>query len=263
LNFANAALPAVILLVATSLILIASPDWRFSIASLAVQYVGVFVLVALSWPVEMAVVKLVAGWMAGAMLGMAIVSLPAGTANPPADTAVNPPVSTAVSTAGNPAGYAARNPAANHAANTGGPTRIPASRDASIFSRVTSRQSDPDSEFPHPAIPTSRPFRLLTAILAGLAVISAAPEIVEWLPGLRIEQAWGGLLLIGMGLIQLGFTIQPLRTSLALLTFLAGFEILYAAVETSTLVAGLLAGVNLMLALTGSYLLSAPHMESE
>ena len=48
---------------------------------------------------------------------------------------------------------------------------------------------------------------------------------------------------------------------LALLTVLSGFEVIYAGVESSTLVAGLLAGINLGLALVGSYLLVAPTME--
>ena len=47
------------------------------------------------------------------------------------------------------------------------------------------------------------------------------------------------------------------RVILGLLTLLAGFEIIYAAVESSELVAAALAVVNLGLALTGAYLLSA------
>ena len=68
------AIPAVVLVVITSVILLISQDWRMSISALAVQYVGVFVLVALDWPLEMAVSKLIAGWIAGAVLGMAAIS---------------------------------------------------------------------------------------------------------------------------------------------------------------------------------------------
>jgi hypothetical protein len=46
--------------------------------------------------------------------------------------------------------------------------------------------------------------------------------------------------------------------TLGLLTVLGGFEIFYAAVEDSTLVTGLLAGVDLGLALLGAYLISLP-----
>ena len=70
------AVPAVILLVVTSLSILVLRDWRMRIMFLAIQYVGVFLLVGMSWPVEMAVAKLVAGWMSGAILGMAMLGIP-------------------------------------------------------------------------------------------------------------------------------------------------------------------------------------------
>jgi len=69
------------------------------------------------------------------------------------------------------------------------------------------------------------------------------------------------LLLIGMGLLHLGITAQVLRVTLGLMTVLAGFEILYSAVEGSVLVAALLAVINLGLALVGSYLLIASNSQ--
>ena len=45
-------------------------DWRWSIILLAVQYAGMFVLVLQHWPIGMATVKVVAGWMSAAILGM-------------------------------------------------------------------------------------------------------------------------------------------------------------------------------------------------
>ena len=69
----------------------------------------------------------------------------------------------------------------------------------------------------------------------------------------------GGLLLIGMGLLHLGVTDRILQVTIGLMTVLAGFEILYTAVESSTLVAALLAVVNLGLGLAGSYLLIAEN----
>jgi hypothetical protein len=69
------------------------------------------------------------------------------------------------------------------------------------------------------------------------------------------------MLLIGMGLLKLGFTVQPLQATLGILTALSGFEILYATIERSALLAGLLAGITLGLALAGAYLMMAPHLE--
>ncbi|HEX7974945.1 MAG TPA: hypothetical protein VF498_11085, partial [Anaerolineales bacterium] len=131
MTFQFLALPAVILLALTALTLLISLDWRISIAALAIQYVGVFLLVALSWPFEMAVAKLVAGWIAGAVLGMAILGQPQTSAE------------------------------ANQNPRTGDET-LPAPV------RVGS---------PAPLHLAGRLFRLLAAILVGLAVLSIAPQM--------------------------------------------------------------------------------------
>jgi hypothetical protein len=68
-------------------------------------------------------------------------------------------------------------------------------------------------------------------------------------------------MLVGMGLLHLGMTQNPLRVVVGLLTVIAGFEVIYAAIETSVLVAGLLGVVNLGLALTGAYVLISGSLE--
>lgn len=68
---------------------------------------------------------------------------------------------------------------------------------------------------------------------------------------------------MGFGLLLLGLTAQPLPVAVGLLTFLGGFEIIYAPVESSILVAGLFAGVNIGIGLAGAYLLTASEMEQE
>lgn len=67
---------AVLAIVATSTSLLLARDWRKSIILLAVQYLGMFVLVLQHWPLGMASVKVVAGWMSAAILGMTRSSLP-------------------------------------------------------------------------------------------------------------------------------------------------------------------------------------------
>jgi hypothetical protein len=226
LNFETLAPLAVILLAVTTLMLLTSLDWRLTIAFLALQYVGVFILVAVAWPLAMSVTKLVTGWIAGAVLGMSIGGLPAEAL-------------------------------ANRQA-------APGSRNLPENRRLTFRLfswfvtgSQPGSRS------SGRLVRFFSAALVGLAVFSVAPAATDWIPGLTVEQAWGGLLLIGMGLLQLGFAPAPLQTILGLLTAAAGFEIFYASVEKSALVAGLLSMTNLGLALVGAYLLVAPHMEKD
>ena len=68
------ALPAAILVLLTSLFLLVLRDWRLILAALGIQYIGIFLLTALSWSIEIAVVKLVTGWMSAALLGIALIN---------------------------------------------------------------------------------------------------------------------------------------------------------------------------------------------
>ena len=189
------AIPAIVLLAVTSLSLLISRDWRWSILALGAQYAGVFVLIGLSWSIEMSVTKIVAGWMSGAVLGIAMQIAPE--------------------------------------------------------SWQEAEKSSPSSVL----------FRLFTAALAGTAIFTLAPLMAKWLPGIQRPQAYGGLILICMGLLHLGLTAQPLRVMLDLLTILAGIDIFYATIESSTLVAGMLAAVDLALSLAGAYLIINPGIE--
>jgi hypothetical protein len=182
----------------TSLTIFITARWRLGIIMLATQYLGVFILVSIHWPLPMAVVKLIAGWMAGAVLGMAMLSVP-----------------------------------------------------------ELRQELDVNTN----RLVTSRPFFLIAAILVAIMVMSQVNNVLNWFPDIYMVQAWGALVLIGMGLMKLGFTDHPLQATLGVLTALSGFEILYATIETSALIAGLLAGITLGIALAGTYLLMAPHME--
>ena len=106
------------------------------------------------------------------------------------------------------------------------------------------------------ARPTGRLFRIFAIALIWLAVGLLTSSLLKWAPGASLAQILGSLILIGLGILHLGLTANPLRITIGLLTVLGGFEILYATVEKSTLVAGLLAGVNLALALAGAYILT-------
>jgi hypothetical protein len=189
-------LGAVILVSLTSIYVVISRDWRYCIGALAVQYIGVFVLVYASWPIEMAVAKMVAGWMAGAILGIAMTT-------------------------------------------------------------VTDTWRDSEKSIKFGPI-----FRIMAALILVLTISSLVLHSESWLSMISVPIRWGSFVLISFGLLQLSLTSHPLRVIIGLLTFLSGFEIIYAAIETSTLVTGLLAGVNLGLALIGAYMLIVPTMES-
>jgi hypothetical protein len=207
---------AALLITLTSLLLLMSGDWRLSIGLLALQYLAVAGLVLMTWPLVMASTRLIAGWMAGTVLSMALVSLPSGSET---IRDLEAP-STLVR------GRRLR--------------RLP------VWLGLT----------PGPV------FYLLTALLVGLAVLSQIPRLMDWLPALELAQAWGSLILIGMGLIKLSFSSRPLHFTLALLSMFSGFEILYAVISSAALTAALTAAITLGIALAGSYLLMAPYMEA-
>jgi len=68
-------LGAALVTITASLMLIVD-DWRANVSLLAMQYIGAFTLIVLEWPLAMSISHLVAGWIAGAVLGMAMLSLP-------------------------------------------------------------------------------------------------------------------------------------------------------------------------------------------
>lgn len=149
-----------------------------------------FILTLQHWPVGMAAIKLIAGWMSAVILGM------------------------------------------------------------------TRSNLLPENEAPD-TLPQGRLFRLLAAFMVAIIAISGAPAADTMMADAGFAVSAGSLLLIGMGLLHLGITDQILNLVVGLMTVLAGFEILYSAVESSLLVAALLALINLGLALVGSYLLVA------
>jgi hypothetical protein len=181
--------------IAVGILLLASPmlmitrDWRWVLGLLAAVYLAVFILVAQHWPIGMAVVKLLTGWIGTVALGMTRLNL----------------------------------------------SSLEEEKGAFLM----------EGSF----------FRLFGAALALLIAVSGAASIEKTIPGIGLPVIVGGLALIGTGLFQLGTTIDTLRVVVGLLVVLSGFEVIYAAVETSILVAALLSTANLGLALAGSYLL--------
>lgn len=199
---------AAILVTISSLLLLITVNWRGSIFLFGLTTFGVFLLLTNHWSPAMAVSQLVAGWMSGAVLALAMNSLPG---------------------------------AAQAEEEEGSPNPAPGFH--------------PES---HSALKPGRLFFLLAAIFIGSVLFSQLGEIPRWFPDLGPAPAWSGLVLIGFGLLKLGYTARVLPAFLGLLTSLSGFEILYASVQSSLLVAGLLAVIHLGLALAGAYLLVSP-----
>jgi hypothetical protein len=160
------------------------------------MYVGIFVLVLDSWTLEMAVVKLIAGWISASVLGISIFS-------------------------------------------------------ENVRNNFTIQYSFSEIVF-----------RISATGLVGLVAISISTGVLELIIEASPEQVIGGVILIGMSLLHLGFSSQPSNTIVGLLMFFGGFEILYSTIESSILVNGILAIINLSIALVGAYLLLSPTLES-
>ena len=184
------------LIIVTSVGVLLVRDWRWLIIFLSAQYVGVFILTLQHWPLGMATVKIIAGWMSAAILGM-----------------------------------------------------------------TRSNLNEEDEAQRYSVLPQGRFFRLVAAGAVALIAFTAAPRVDSMMADAGMEVVIGGLLLVGMGLLHLGVTDHVLRVDIGLMTVLAGFEVIYASVETSILVAALLAVINLGLALAGSYLMIASNAE--
>jgi len=98
-------------------------------------------------------------------------------------------------------------------------------------------------------------FRLLLAVLAALVSYALASRyaFLEQPEGVAQACYWLG----SIGLLTVIVSRDPFKIGLGLLTFQAGFEVLFAAMENSLSVAALLGVVNLLIALAISYLATA------
>jgi hypothetical protein len=174
------------LIVLTAMIILIFRDWRINTGALALQYLAVFYLVTLSWPTNLAVVKLLVGWVATTAIGLTCLR--------------------------------------------------------QMEQEVL--QEPPSSLF----------FRGLAGLMTILVIYTVSSSLQEAVfPTVALVIIRSGLMLIGMALMQLGTTASPYLTIMSLLSFLAGFEVIHAALERSTLLIGLMASVNLGLALVGVY----------
>jgi hypothetical protein len=185
----------IIFLLLTSAGLLITRDWRLGLGLLGLQYIGVFWLTSQHWPISMASIKVVTGWMAIATLGI---------------------------------------------------------------TRLNLKELEGESKH---FWPQGRLFRLFTAGIVTIIIATIAPRVEDIIPGIGLPVISGSLILMGLGTLHLGMTAQPFRVILGLLTVLSGFEALYAALESSILVAAMLSVVNLGLALVGAYLLIGSKSE--
>jgi len=178
------------LMLLTGLINLTRHQWLVNLISLAMQYLGMFLLVISVRPITLAIIKLIVGWMVTLVLYITLASV-------------------------------------------------------GEFYKIKSQRLN-----------SGQVFRLI----AGLFMIIFSIVFLPQIQSLLFTQSSAPLLLAAMGtmligLLQVSMNSEPLYIILGLLTFLSGFELLYASLELSLLLEALFAVVNLGLALVGSYFL--------
>jgi hypothetical protein len=206
-------LSSLIMISLTSLVLLVVKQARHSLVVISVQYFGVFLSILAIWPFNLALIKLLTGWVTVLILFLAM------------------PASQMVAELESPSDTRSRSP-------------------SRVIARVLIMMPE---QF----------FRLLAAGMVLLVVISLTPKTSAWIPGVDFEHLIAGLLLMSLGLLSLGLAGRIMQTFIGLFTYLSGFEIIYAGIESSALVAGLMAGVTLALALICSYFLSMQTLEKQ
>ena len=187
---------AFVIIVITAMVILVFRDWRINIGALALQYLAVFYLVSLSWPLSQAVIKVIVGWMATAAIGLSCLRQMS------LESTTEPP--------------------------------------ASLF------------------------FRGLAGLMIILVIFVITPTLQDAVfPDTDLSIVRSGLMLIGLAFMQLGTTASPYLTIMGLLSAMAGFELIHASLEQSTLLTGLMAIVNLGLALIGVYFIMKSGEVSE
>jgi hypothetical protein len=100
--------------------------------------------------------------------------------------------------------------------------------------------------------PLGLPLRVLTVLLVILALVRVWTDFR--LPLVPIDIAFAAVWLGSMGIMGLVLGGGPLRIAPALLTILAGFDLVYASLEHSLAIVGFLGVLTLLTALAFSYL---------
>lgn len=111
-----------------------------------------------------------------------------------------------------------------------------------------------DSLFSRQRLTSGEVFRGTIALLLVLISHLAAPKVkLSIFPQSSELLLTASMGLMLFGLFQMGTITEPLYLVIGMLTFLSGFELLYASLEFSRVLEALFTAINLLLALVGSF----------
>lgn len=95
-------------------------------------------------------------------------------------------------------------------------------------------------------------FRLLIVFMLWIVIIAIAPTINEWIP-IPYTNLYIGLSMIATGIVFSSLTTVIFEIIIGVLTFLAGFDIIYSSLEGSALVTGIFALIIILISLLNTY----------
>ncbi len=106
-------------------------------------------------------------------------------------------------------------------------------------------------------------FRMIGVLMVLAGAFGLAQT--DWLgiPNITRPATIGTTILMGLGMLQIGYSEASLRIGTGLMTLVSGFEVAYGSVEPSLAVLALLGSLHLGFALVISYLLFAGTWQSE
>lgn len=107
-------------------------------------------------------------------------------------------------------------------------------------------------------IPSGLPFRVVAVMLVSLASVSLASAVLPDLEGAAPGIPIGAGLLMGLGLLQIGLSEEPLRAGCGMMAIVSGFQIGYATVENAIALHGLVLLMPLLMAVGVAYLKVLP-----
>ncbi|MBP7196144.1 MAG: hypothetical protein KBA05_01875 [Anaerolineaceae bacterium] len=111
-----------------------------------------------------------------------------------------------------------------------------------------------DSLFSRQRLTSGEVFRGTIALLLVLISHLAAPKVkLSIFPQSSELLLTASMGLMLFGLFQMGTITEPLYLVIGMLTFLSGFELLYASLEFSRVLEAFFTAINLLLALVGSF----------
>jgi hypothetical protein len=171
---------------AAVLLILVSSNWRLRLAGLAIVDLLAFITILQVWPVALASVKLIAGWM-----GIILIS-------------------------------------------------------ASQVSRLEDTRTRTQNSLII--------FRLMIVILVWIVISAEASAFNAWIP-IPYTNLLVGLIIIAGGLVYASVNNVMFDVIIGLLTFLAGFDIIYSSLEGSALVTGIYALIVILISLLNSYFL--------